>query len=531
MALRNSERETSERSDSDGLLVSAVTSPVGNITARDDVVSTILDHTSGEPVIWVHGTHGMGKSTLSRLIAARLGGSWLELDFRPVQSDPQAALAAWRDLLRVVNRTSHLNGVIIDDFGGESFDTLRTRLSAFVASGAPRGRRLLISSLHQPSPARLADLSASPKAAFQAPYFTEADVRALIAAAQPPFDDTAEAWTQLLLITSNGGHPLLVAAGLRLRGWPTSALTEDIGPNTSDAVRATREEARRQLLADLPSPDARQLLRRVGNAFDRADSVLILKLARQDPPIANASDLLAVLRGSWIELVPGNDMRLSPLISDIGADLAADEVVQCRQTAAEHWLGTGALEQRTLPLCFWNALWGRHTDILMHICQAIETLPNEKIRGAAALLSPMTMLRTDRSIYPEVPPIGVMLRLLQVEVADAIGEDEVGGEAAEALMMELDTIDHEELRLFSSSISIPKLLLAANIKIIPAVQLDWALRLRVILQRMLTMNIGAPKRSLVEGLPVGVDLPGFLFSVIVLRIPEFGANAHDDRRA
>jgi hypothetical protein len=300
-----------------------------------------------------------------------------------------------------------------------------------------------------------------------------------------------------------------------------SALTEDIGPNTSDAVRATREEARRQLLAELPSQDARQLLRRLGNAFDRADSVLILKLARQNPPIANASDLLAVLRGSWIEVVPGNDMRLSPLISDIGADLEADEVVQCRQTAAEHWLGTGALDQRTLPLCFWNALWGRHTSILWHICQAIETLPNEQIRGAAPLLSPMTLLRTDRSIYPDVPPIGVMLRLLQVEVANAIEDDQVGGKAAEALMLELDAIDHEELRLLSSSISIPKLLLAERINLSPEIQLDWTLRLRVVLKRILAIadpSIGASARRLSVGLPVGVDLPGFLFAAIVLRI-------------
>jgi hypothetical protein len=231
-------------------------------------------------------------------------------------------------------------------------------------------------------------------------------------------------------VTTNGGHPLLVAAkiaSLRSRGWPLSALPEDVGPIASEAVRATREEARRRLLDEIPSPEARQLLRRLGNVFDRADDALMLKLARQDPPIANASDALAILRGSWIEVIPGNDLRPSPLISDIGTDLGEDEIIRCRQTAAEHWLGTGVLDQRTLPLCFWNALWGRHTTILAHVSRAIETLPNEHLRGAAALLSPMAFLRTDRSIYPEVPPIGTMLRLLQVEVANAMEDDETAG--------------------------------------------------------------------------------------------------------
>jgi hypothetical protein len=310
-------------------------------------------------------------------------------------------------------------------------------------------------------------------------------------------------------------------ASLRSRGWPLSALPEDVGPIASEAVRATREEARRRLLDEIPSPKARQLLRRLGNVFDRADDALMLKLARQDPPIANASDALAILRGSWIEVIPGNDLRPSPLISDIGTDLGEDEIIRCRQTAAEHWLGTGVLDQRTLPLCFWNALWGRHTTILAHVCQAIETLPNEHLRGAAALLSPMAFLRTDRSIYPEVPPIGTMLRLLQVEVANAMEDDETAAKAAEALMSEIDMIDHEEVRLLSASISIPKALLAEHINLSPAVQLDWALRLRVVLQHIAALNnpaLASATDWLRTGFPAGVDFPGFLFAVIVTRI-------------
>jgi hypothetical protein len=270
-----------------------------------------------------------------------------------------------------------------------------------------------------------------------------------VTAPPSPPSESIEGWTRLIVVTTNGGHPLLVAAkvaSLRSRAWPLSALPEDFGPVPSEAVRATREEARRRLLDEIPSPEARLLLRRLGNVFDRADDALVVKLAHQDPPIAHASDALAILRGSWIEVILGNDLRLSPLISDIGNDLGADEIVTCRRTAAEHWLGTGVLDQRTLPLCFWNALWGRHTAILAHICQAIETMPNEQVRGAAALLSPMTFLRTDRSIYPEVPPIGAMLRLLQVEVANALEDGETATTAAEALISEIDTIDHEEVR-------------------------------------------------------------------------------------
>lgn len=508
----------------EGLLISTMAPPVANVSARHGTVSTILAQTRGEPLIWLYGAHGVGKSVLARLIATEISGTWLALDLRPVQSDGRAALTAWRELLRVVQRTSDLRGVIIDDLAGPALDAVRTRLAAFISSTAPQGKRLIVSSSQQPSTARLADLGASPTAALQAPYFGEADVRTLVTAVPSPPNETIDGWTRLLLVTTSGGHPLLVAAkvaSLRSRGWPISALPEDIGPIPSEAVRATREEARRRLLDDIPSPEARLLLRRLGNVFDRVDDALVVKLAHQAPQIANASDALAILRGSWIEVIPGNDLRLSPLIGDIGIDLGADEIARCRWTAAEHWLGSGTLNQRTLPLCFWNAFWGRHPAILAHICQAIETMPTEQVRGAAALLSPMTFLRTDRSIYPEVPPIGVMLRLLQVEVANALEDGEIATRAAAALISELDTIDHEEVRLLSASISIPKALLTEQVKPTAYVQLDWALRLRQVLKRIVEMNnpeLASATNWLGTIFPQGVDFSGFLFAAIVVRI-------------
>jgi hypothetical protein len=81
-----------------------------------------------------------------------------------------------------------------------------------------------------------------------------------------------------------------------------------------------------------------------------------------------------------------------------------------------------------------------------------------------------------------------MLRLLQVEVANAMEDDETAPKAAEALMSEIDMIDNEELRLLLASISIPKALLAEYINSSPAVQHDWALRLRIVQQHIVALN-------------------------------------------
>ena len=66
--------------------------------------------------------------------------------------------------------------------------------------------------------------------------------------------------------------------------------------------------------------------------------IAMLLTAANNPPIPNASDILAILRGSWIEPLPGGDMRLSPLIADIGHDATPAEKLKCHETAAIHWV-------------------------------------------------------------------------------------------------------------------------------------------------------------------------------------------------
>ena len=69
---------------------------------RIETTATIAQAIGSEPLIWLHGGHGTGKSTLARLLACRYGGFWIALDLRPVQGDAAGVLAAWRELLRII---------------------------------------------------------------------------------------------------------------------------------------------------------------------------------------------------------------------------------------------------------------------------------------------------------------------------------------------------------------------------------------------------------------------------------------------
>jgi hypothetical protein len=503
--------------------VAGIVEPGGfNVIDRARTVTQILNDTLGERVLWLHGSTGTGKSILARLVTGQIPGRWLSLDLRLFQDDGRAALAAWTELRRAISREQYqLRGILIDDLSTTVHGALHRKLAGFMSSVASLDTRIIITANFVLPPARMAELGASPRAIVQAPYFTEDDVRALVTLHDPPSPELIEGWSRLLLVSTYGGHPMLVSAKiatLRARAWPLTALNEDLGPHASEAVRATREEARRRLVDELPSEGARRLVGRMGCVFDKANDALVFKLAHNDPPIPHAGDILAILRGSWIESLPGGDMRLSPLIADIGYDATPAEIMKCRETAAVHWLGNGTLNEHTLPLCFWNAYFGRVSSIIARLCKVL--LEGEN--NAVALLAPMTALTTDSSIYPDEPTIASMLRLVQFQVCDAVNDNHVAGRVAARLIMELEQIAHPDLKALQTSVVGQKLLLAQNVSLDPALQLRLILQVPAAVRAVdaIIADAGMEQR-LTSVVPAG-DIPGFFFSSAVMRIRSSG---------
>ena len=515
---------------SQNILVSELDDVSSLIARRSDTVDELMRQTTGQPLIWIHGANGVGKSTLARLIAHQLGGRWLELDLRPVQRDAAGSLAAWRELARAIALSSPADGIIIDDFDGEGAIALRARLSALSQAFGSRGARVIVTSHHQPSAAVLLECGSAATAAVQAPYFSEQDVMELVGAPPAPDEEMIHPWSVFIRLTTGGGHPLLVAAkisSLRARGWPTTALVEDILGEPSEAVRLSRDEGRRTLLNDLAELDqarslaAGQLLRRIGCVFDRVEDGLIRQLAIVAPSLPNSGDALAVLRGTWLEQLPGGDLRISPLLADIGADVPPDQARDWRRLAAEYWLSKRTLDARTLPLCFWNAFWGDHSGVLMVLCNTIQTMPKEQLRAAAALLSPMTALTTERSFYSSNPAVAVQLRLLQFDVADAVEDGALAAKIARRLIQEITAIEHQDLVALITHIATTRILMAEFAEITAAERISYALTLRTVQPQVRTIaddSLPDPATLLPPQFKPGMDVADLLFSMITRHI-------------
>ena len=321
----------------------------------------------------------------------------------------------------------------------------------------------------------------SQRAVHAAPYFSLEEVRELIRLGEGPSDDKIEGWANLVSVTTYGGHPQLAAtkiASLRGRGWPIEALAEDIFGRPSEAIQITREEARRRLLADLSTPLSRELLRRISCVFDKADDGLVRALAESPPRIDGVGDSLAMLRGSWIEVTNDAYLRISPLIADLSADATEEERRQWHRIAASYWIARGPLNERTLPLCFWSAFLGEEILVLATVAQMFQSLPPEGVKSAAAVLSPIVVLRTDRSLLPNHPTVAPLLRLLQFAVADSIEDGPAARAAAERLLVEIDECPIEDMRVLTTSVAAFKVATAGSTEIPAALVLHYTLRAR-----------------------------------------------------
>ncbi|WP_316355193.1 hypothetical protein [Devosia sp.] len=503
------------------LLISEM-APPEVVALRASTVEGIVEGAQGQPLIWLCGSHGTGKSTLARLAAANMGGKWLVLDTWPIKGDGVATLAAWRALTRRV-AIEDLAGVILDNLIDVAGETILERLGPFLRSFGARGGRVIASSHRQPSPAELV-LVGSGAPPIQAPYFSQADIVELVSAHPAPHADTINAWAMMIGVGSSGGHPTLVAAkvaSLRARGWPKDALLEDL-TEVSEAKSLTQESARRKLLRSLKEMDAArsleagQLLRRIASVFDRVDEPLALKLAAQDPVLPNAGDALAALKGSWLEVLPLGDLRVSPLIADIARDVPNAMSLHCKRVAAVHWISRRTLDERTLPLCFWNAYLGEHDWVLMKISETMQSMDADKFSAAAPMLSPLTALVTDKPLYSGEPVTAAFVRVLQFRVAVALGNNGAARKSADRLLVELRELDDLPRALMTTTCALQVLLSDADLNV--SQRLEFALRLREEYpnaERLTDNHLENPRRLLPPQLRDDMDTSDFLVTRVV----------------
>lgn len=301
---------------SDALPLATQLPPLPSSTLdRPDLGARLGDILRRTNSLVLHGSTGMGKTTLAKLLIASSAtkAQWVSLTGTSTAETRRLILHVTR-LLPAVDSPL----VIFDDvdFSPTNAHELEPALGGFIFQLKDRGGTVILTSLRPPPSRLLIGSGIEPDAVVNVPPLTRDEIVRFLDRLGCPRHSNPPAWAALCRIETRG-HPQLVHAyllNLRERGWPlldTPALAE---PSTAVAEEQTQA---RQLLTTR-SDSARDLLFGVsviGAAFRRDHA---LALAVSLPGILRPGEEFDNLVGPWIEQIGSGYYRVSALIDKAG---------------------------------------------------------------------------------------------------------------------------------------------------------------------------------------------------------------------
>jgi hypothetical protein len=398
---------------------------------RRILVDGLRDQLRAGDVLWLHGSSGLGKSQLSRLIEARDNGRWTFVSLGNCDIDGQAA--RMRDAIGGMAR-EEVAGLILDDLPVPAPEGLRHWIAAAAMEvSAIPGARIVVTSERAPLPQLCQAFGTLRIGVREAPYLNLDDVADIVRAA----GGIPETWASLIHLTCGGGHPRLVdarVAGLASKGWPAGERLAGLGLGSGPSeVVDVRREVSLRLLGEL-SADAHLLVLRLSGLLGSFDRQLVDAIAATPPGIPRAGALLDYLVGPWIEQERADRYRLSPLLHAAAALLSKEERAGVHEAAIANLIGRNPFPGDLLSSLIVYVMLARHMGGFMFIAKAV--IGTAQSAELAHAMFPLTYMKSGEGglLVPEHPGVSAMVRSAQVIAAvNADPPSMVGQVVSEAL--------------------------------------------------------------------------------------------------
>lgn len=388
--------------------------PSARTALRRELVDDLRGDLRSSDVLWLHGSSGLGKTQLARLICSIEDDRWEFVSLGDCAPDQQEARV--KAAIAKIDR-QEFAGLVLDDLPVPTKEGLRRWIAAasLELASVPNAR-VIVTSEREPLPAIRMAFEPLRIVVRNAPYLERQDVDHIVAAAGGLADD----WAPLIHLSCGGGHPLLVdarVAGLASRDWPEGERLNGLGL-TEGAIEIDdiRREVSLRLLDEL-SPDAHQLLLRLSGLVGNFDRRLVDAVAAIDPAIPRAGALLDYLIGPWIEQKYTDRYCLSPLLAASATSLSAVERERVLTASI-----MDLIKRRPFPGDFLSALIVysmilRHAGGFMFVAQAV--LGTDKRSKLTSQLLPLVYMKSGKGglLFPESSSVSAMLRLAQVVAA------------------------------------------------------------------------------------------------------------------
>ena len=404
---------------SQSLILNTIPPSYRDIFPRTELCASVQTKLQSESITVIHGGAGKGKTTLAKLIANDINGSWLWLN--PTDREPSEINQLLQQLaIEVSNQSSWFN-VVLDDLNlqPQHLKKYEDALGVAIYSVLGRGGKILITSQYKPPNNLTRSLGVSSSVSINVPNFTESEIKQFAEKMGCPTNDI-DTWVTLIQ-AHTGRHPRLVHAWLvRLReeGWDEQNILPSILQPPEDVI--AEREAARQLLADLPK-DRREFLYRLSlmpTGFIRKDYAL--NIAEIPDPISHPGDVFSQLVGPWIDPVDRTYYAISPLLKDAAKEVWSDNRIKdLHAYIANAILKTKKLTTMEAWAVFTHSMIGQNRGGLISVIHALMTSQEEDWENLCQEFSWLVSIKIDphEELFPGDAFVNQMFRSLQYRIA------------------------------------------------------------------------------------------------------------------
>ena len=358
---------------------------------RPVVVGEVINDLLRLGVVVIKGSSGMGKSTVAKLAAKRLGGDWVWLDLQDV---PAANVPyVIRGLASVFVEMPSLKNIGLDNlnFSIKDLAVVELSLPAMLRAARNRGGAVLITTQRDLPLRIMQKMALSELNVRSIPRLDEKEIAEFAQLLGCPSGDSLNILAKFVHLQTSG-HPRLVHArlvGQSIASWPR--------PNAEDLITQQKEiveerEVARQLLNDAPSGD-KELLYRLSLAVGpfRKDHAILVGQA--EPSLDFSADSFSRLAGPWIDVVGEGYYRLSPLLQNSAKEnWNPDRIKSARKALAQAMLSSKEKTLIEASEILFQGILSDDIDSVTAVTIGLQSVPFDSMRIMAEQLGWLVML-------------------------------------------------------------------------------------------------------------------------------------------
>jgi tetratricopeptide (TPR) repeat protein len=416
---------------------------------RTEILKDIRTKCKGRFLLWIYGSTGYGKTTITNLLSRDLNTKFLWFRLRGlVDFQLVSSLTFILKSLSEVSDCAHIIVVFDDLCLGDTNTTTVELLGKILETAKDKATEpLIIVSSQGFAPSRLSDLLGDQLITFDMPAMSGDEIGELVTNAGLVDQELFGFWTTFIEARTKG-HPQLVGAYIAYAkeiGWKVSAKDFITTPPTAESVK---RESRRLLAETIFSPEARELAKRLSVVHISFRRDFALAVARMNPSLKEPGHAFDSLLGPWIEVIDSNHYSLSPLLDEY----AAAEVGQAGLTpyyrmTAYAWFLQKKFNQVEFLQFVTAALLAKEDLLVGHIGYVLLSMEEQKFQLMAKEISLICLFGVNGDVFlQDLQPLPRFLfRKGQLRIAAQTGQTTTYAKLDAAVLTELESKQDDQL--------------------------------------------------------------------------------------